>query len=69
MPKPIVVKAPRRGKREIQILGHRDPRGPDNSIFVWVDSNGLHIEVYKANRCYRFKELIERDGSIEIVAS
>jgi len=69
MPRPLIVKAPRKGRREIQVLGHRDPRGPDNSVFVWVDEQDqLHIEVYKANRCYRFKEVIERKGSVEIIA-
>jgi hypothetical protein len=69
MRNPLIVKAPRTGKREIQVFGHRDPRGPDNNLFVWVDEEDrLHIEVYKANRCYRFKELIEREGSVEIIA-
>ncbi len=71
-PKPTLVRAPRRkGQcREIRILGHRDPRGPDNSVSVWVDdADRLHIRVLKADRCYRFSETIDTEGFIEIVAS
>ncbi len=51
MPNPLIVKAPRKGKREIRILGHHDPHGPDNSVFVWLDEQDqLHIEVYRGRR-------------------
>ena len=71
-PKPTLVRAPRRkGQcREIRILGHRDPRGPDNTVSVWVDERDrLHVRVLKADRCYRFSEVIDTEGFVEIVAS
>jgi len=68
---PMLIRTPRRkGQcREIRILGHRDPRGPDNSVTVWVDEQDrLRIRVLKADRCYRFSEVIEAEGFVEIVA-
>lgn len=66
----LFAKAPRtKMAKEIKILGHRDPRGPDNSVFVWVDAQDqLHIKVWKADRCYKFKEVVEGDNYVEIVA-
>lgn len=53
----------------IPVLGHRDPRGPDNNIRIWVDKDDqFHIRMEKTNRCYKFKQVIETDGYIEIVA-
>jgi hypothetical protein len=53
---------------EIKVTGARDPRGPDNSVFIWLeDDDTLHISVYKANRCYQFREVIDHGGAIEIV--
>ena len=60
-----------RGKEcvNIPVLGHRDPRGPDNNIRVWVDdTDRLHIRVQKTERCYRFETMIDTDGFVEIVA-
>ena len=60
-----------RGKTcvNIPILGHRDPRGPDNNIRVWVDDQDkLHIRVEKTERCYRFEKVIEEDGYVEVIA-
>ena len=60
-----------RGKEciNIPVMGHRDPRGPDNNIRIWVDENDkFHIRVEKTNRCYQFEKVIECDGYIEIVA-
>lgn len=68
--KTTLVRAPRpKGKiRQVVVLGHRDPRGPDNNITIWVDKDDkLHIRVLKADRCYRFKEVIETPGYVEIV--
>ena len=68
---PLHLRAPRRkGQcREIKVLGHRDPRGPDNSVTVWVDGRDrLHIRVLKADRCYRFSGMIDTQGFVEIVA-
>jgi hypothetical protein len=69
--RPMRLRAPRRKGycREIRVLGHRDPRGPDNSVTVWVDQGDqLHVRVLKADRCYRFSEVIETEGFVEIVA-
>lgn len=71
-PKPALVRAPRkRGQaKELKVLGRRDPRGPDNSVYIWVDENDqLHIRVLKTNRCYKFKQVIETNGYVEVVAN
>lgn len=51
------VKSVRPRKKEcvnIPILGHRDPRGHDNNVRVWVDeTDRLHIRIEKTNRCYQ----------------
>lgn len=60
-----------RGKTcvNIPILGHRDPRGPDNNVRVWVDDEDqLHIRVEKTYRCYQYKETIITDSFVEIIA-
>lgn len=64
------IKAPTKGKvAEIKVLGHRDPRGPDNNVYIWVDEDDhLHIRVLKTERCYRFKEVIQEPGYVEVVA-
>lgn len=54
----------------IPIFGQKDPRGPDNNIRCWVDSNRkLHIRVEKTNRCYAFEKVEETEGYIEVIAS
>jgi len=61
-----------RGKQcvNIPILGHRDPRGPDNNVRVWVDDQDkLHIRTEKTYRCYQFEQVIETNGYIEVIAS
>ena len=60
-----------RGKTcvNIPILGHRDPRGPDNNVRVWIDDEDhLHIRVEKTHRCYHFAEMINAEGFVEIIA-
>jgi hypothetical protein len=66
----VRVKAPGIGRsREIKIWGHRDPRGPDNNVYVWVDDDDkLHIRVWKTDRCYKFEEVLNEDGFVEIIA-
>jgi hypothetical protein len=65
----VYVKAPRKGVVDIKILGHRDPRGPDNNVYVWVDeTDQLHIRILKAQRCYTFKEVLMGQDWLEIVA-
>lgn len=54
--------------QEIVVFGHRDPRGPDNNIQIWVDeTDRLHIRVLKAERCYKFAEMIDQPGYVEII--
>ena len=54
----------------IPILGHRDPRGPDNNVRVWVDEKDkLHIRVEKTDRCYRYERTILGESFVEIIAS
>lgn len=54
----------------LPVFGHRDPRGPDNNIRVWVDkSDHLHIRVEKTNRCYKFKKIINAHNCVEIIAT
>jgi hypothetical protein len=61
----MMARAGRRGV-EIAVFGHRDPRGPDNNIYIWVDEHDqLHIRVQKTSRCYRHKKVISKAGYIE----
>jgi len=55
---------------KINITGHRDPRGPDNGLLVFVDPDDdtLHIIVPKADRCYKFDRYIDHGGAIEFIA-
>ena len=65
------VRAPRSSTtcRNIPIYGHKDPRGPDNNIRIWVDKEGLlHIRMEKTNRCYRFRRCINVEGYVEVIA-
>jgi hypothetical protein len=68
-----ILSAPKPTKNkpvEIKITGQKDPRGPDNSVFIWLDDDGkLHITVYKAKRCYQFERVDETDGYIDLVAA
>jgi hypothetical protein len=65
----VSVKAPHKGAKQVLVYGHRDPRGPDNNIFVWVDEDGrLRIRVLKTERCYKFEQMIDTPGFVEIVA-
>ena len=53
---------------EIKVFGNRDPRGPDNNIYVWLDEKDrLHIRVLKADRCYRYMQFKNEDGYTETV--
>ncbi len=65
------AKAPRglRSCLNIPVLGHRDPRGPDNNIRIWVDANDrLHIRVEKTDRCYKFERVLNERGFVEVIA-
>ena len=67
-----LIRAPKRKNTcvNICVLGHRDPRGPDNNIRVWVDKDDqLHIRVEKTYRCYGFTKMVNESGYVEIIAS
>lgn len=56
--------------QEIVVFGHRDPRGPDNNVYLWVDKDDqLHIRILKAERCYKFKEMVDTPTYVEIIQS
>lgn len=57
------------GTQEILVVGAKDPRGPDNNIYVWVCAEGkLHIRVLKTDRCYKFEKVVQYSGYVEVVA-
>lgn len=60
---------PRSPSVEIKVIGNRDPRGADNNVFIWLDTDDdtLHIAVCKADRCYKFREVIDHGSVVEIV--
>lgn len=66
--KPKIVKAKSK-PQHIIIYGQKDPRGPDNTITVWIDDEGdLRIKVQKPSpRCYEFSHLEDNPGDITIV--
>lgn len=70
MSKPLTVRVtPRNRKKEILVYGARDPRGYDNKITIELDREGkLRIKVMKVNLCYKFEQVIEETGFIEVVA-
>jgi len=70
MRKPITVRVnPRNPSAEILVYGNRDPRGYDNKIKIWLDFNGkLHIQVMKANLCYRFEKVEQNQSFVEVIA-
>ena len=67
--KPVTVRvSPRYPETIINVLGNRDPRGYDNQISVFLDSEDkLHIRVWKADRCYSFSHVEETKGYIETI--
>lgn len=66
---PVILKLSRKNRRrDIAVIGDRDQRGYDNLITVWLDKDDrLHIKVMKPDLCYRFKEVVETDGYIEVI--
>lgn len=65
------IRAPRsKACINVRILGHRDPRGPDNNVRVWVDEKDqLHIRIEKTNRCYKYHKTINTEGYVEVIAT
>lgn len=65
------LRAPKSSKTCINapVFGHRDPRGPDNNIRVWVDDKDrLHIRVEICSRCYKHERIIRKPGFVEVIA-
>ncbi len=59
-----------KNKYEVDVIGNRDPRGYDNNLTIEVNKKDeLIISVLKANRCYKFKEIIETEGEIKVIAN
>jgi hypothetical protein len=69
MARKINLRATRRtGQQEVRVFGERDPRGPDNHVYVWVDEQDrLHIRVLKVSRCYELEQVVETPGYIEVI--
>lgn len=63
-----IIRAARKPKK-IYVVGQKDPRGPDNSITVYIDDRGrLVIEVEKPQlRCYPFSHVEENATCIKII--
>lgn len=53
----------------ITVTGQKDPRGPDNTIKIWIDSEGnLRIRVQKPSlRCYQYSHTEENSDAITII--
>jgi hypothetical protein len=64
----MTVKASKKPKY-ISVLGKKDPRGPDNTIMIWINDAGqLCIKVDKpAVRCYPFSHVEEDASSITVI--
>lgn len=62
------IRASRKPKK-IWITGQKDPRGPDNSLTVWIDDDGsLRIMLEKpALRCYQFSHIEETASHITVI--
>ena len=55
--------------KSFDVYGKKDPRGPDNTITVWIcDENKLHIRLQKPLlRCYALEQIVENATFIEII--
>jgi len=55
--------------KKTYILGNKDPRGPDNSLTIWIDDIGdLRIQLEKPMvRCFSFSHIEENASTITIV--
>lgn len=64
----MTIKATKK-KKQIHVIGEKDPRGPDNTITVYLDEKGqLVIEVQKPYvRCYPFSHIEENDSCIKVI--
>lgn len=64
------IQVPRGGRAfDLRLIGHKDRRGLDAHVFIWVDEDGkLHIRATKPGACYQFEETIEEQGYVEIVS-
>jgi hypothetical protein len=64
----MTVRAQKKPK-VINVIGKKDPRGPDNTIKIWLDETGrLCISVDKPHvRCYPFSHIEENECSITVI--
>ncbi len=64
----MIIKAKKKPKH-IQVIGMKDPRGPDNTITVWIDDNGdLRIKVRTPHiRCYTYSHTEINNESVTII--
>lgn len=64
----MIIKANKKPKY-INVLGKKDPRGPDNTIKIWLDEQGrLCIKVDKPYlRCYPFSHVEDKADSITVI--
>lgn len=55
--------------KSFQIVGMKDPRGPDNTLTIWIDESGdLRIHLQKPTvRCYAYSHIEEDECGITIV--
>ncbi len=63
-----VIRAAKKPKI-IYVVGQKDPRGPDNSIKIFIDDKGrLVIEIEKPGlRCYPFSHIEETASHVRII--
>lgn len=66
----MLIKAQKKPKH-IYVLGKKDPRGPDNTITIWISDDGnLNIKVDKPSlRCYPFLRVKQTADSITVIQS
>lgn len=64
----MTIKAQNKPKK-IHIIGKKDPRGPDNTVTVWIDEQGrLNIQVEKPYvRCYPYSHVEETNSFIRVI--
>lgn len=64
----MTIKASKKPKT-IQIVGQKDPRGPDNKVVIWIDENNrLCIKVDKPTlRCYPFSHVEQDASSVTVI--
>lgn len=68
MSKLLMVRLKPGQRKEIAVVGNRNPRGYDNKIEIWLDeADRLHISVLKPDLCYKFSKVNDYPGMIEVI--